>query len=139
MASTALWTTQYFTPIKIRMLLAKQYLIPTLLYGCELFSNCDFLYKRKLNVTYNNIDHVSEYAKQFFNMSFDNLLNFRTVTLLQKIISEEGPIYLHDTIVLMRSSRLKQIIIKNISTFYTKGNFLISQSVFEILYLSILD
>ena len=34
-----LWQTQSFTPVKIRMLLAKTYLIPTVLYGCELFVN----------------------------------------------------------------------------------------------------
>ena len=36
-----LWMTQYFTPIHIRMLLAKTYLLPTHIYGCELFASCD--------------------------------------------------------------------------------------------------
>ena len=46
-----LWMTQYFTPIPIRMLLAKTYLLPTLIYGCELFASCDAVSRRRLNVT----------------------------------------------------------------------------------------
>ena len=30
-----LWSVQYFTPLNIRLLLAKTYLIPSLTYGCE--------------------------------------------------------------------------------------------------------
>ena len=68
-----LWTTQYFTPFKIRMLLAKTYLIPTLFYSCEIFANCDTISNRKINVAYNNIaryvfstkrfEHISIYSK----------------------------------------------------------------------------
>ncbi|XP_059225793.1 uncharacterized protein LOC131997928 [Stomoxys calcitrans] len=37
----ALWATQSVTPLRIRSLLAKTYLVPGILYGCELFANCD--------------------------------------------------------------------------------------------------
>lgn len=83
-----LWCSQWFTPFTIRMLLAKTYLVPTLLYGCELFAYCNSDAKRKLNVTYNNIaryifglrrfDSVSEYSKQIFGVSFENLLICRS-------------------------------------------------------------
>ena len=70
----AMWTTQNFTAIKIRMLLVKQFLIPTLLYGCEFFSNCDFLRKRKLNVTYNNF---ARYLYVFELKRFDHVQNMQ--------------------------------------------------------------
>ena len=40
---------------KTRILIAKTYLIPCLLYGSELFGNCDSSSKRKLNVLFSNI------------------------------------------------------------------------------------
>ena len=77
-----LWMTQYFTPIHIRMLLAKSYLLPTLIYGCELFASCDAVSRRRLNVTFNNSARyvfgikrncsISHYAKQIYNITFDN-------------------------------------------------------------------
>ena len=50
-----LWPLQRILPFKIKMLIAKSYLIPVLLYGNELFSSCDSECKRKLNVLYNDI------------------------------------------------------------------------------------
>ena len=46
--------TQSFTPFNIRMLLAKAYIIPILLYGCELSASMD-----SVNVTYNNVARYS--------------------------------------------------------------------------------
>lgn len=37
-----LWHSQHFTPINTRILLAKTYILPNLLYGCELFANTDY-------------------------------------------------------------------------------------------------
>ena len=50
-----LWQTQYFVPRNIEFLLAKTYIMPGLLYGCELFGSSDSVIKRKLNVIFNNI------------------------------------------------------------------------------------
>ncbi|XP_059219737.1 protein sidekick-2-like [Stomoxys calcitrans] len=50
-----LWITHSYTPIEVRTLLAKMFLIPGLIYGCELFANCDSLSQRKLNVVFNSI------------------------------------------------------------------------------------
>ena len=108
-----LWTTQYFTPFKIRMLLAKTYLIPTLLYSCEIFANCDTISNRKINVAYNNIaryvfnikrfDHISIYSKEMLGMSLNNFLNFRTITLIHKIISDKEPTYLYHKLTFTKS------------------------------------
>ena len=49
-----LWMTQNFTPIHIRMLLAKTYLLPTLIYGSELLASNDAVNRRRLNVTFDN-------------------------------------------------------------------------------------
>ncbi|XP_075157774.1 uncharacterized protein LOC142231041 [Haematobia irritans] len=37
----ALWVTHSYTPVNIRLLLAKSLLLPGLIYGSELFANCD--------------------------------------------------------------------------------------------------
>lgn len=34
-----LWTMQHFTPLRIRILMVKIYVMPSLLYGCEIFVN----------------------------------------------------------------------------------------------------
>ena len=131
-----LWTTQYFTPFKIRMLLAKTYLIPTLFYSCEIFANCDTISNRKINVAFNNIaryvfnikrfDHISIYSKEMLGMSLNNFLNFRTITLIHKIISDKEPTYLYHKLTFTKSNRINQIIHK-------KYKYL----VFGILYLQI--
>ncbi|XP_075155838.1 uncharacterized protein LOC142229184 [Haematobia irritans] len=36
-----LWVNHSYTPVNIRLLLAKSLLIPGLIYGSELFANCD--------------------------------------------------------------------------------------------------
>ena len=56
-----LWVTKSFTPINIRMLLAKTYLLPTLLYGCEIYANCDKYTSYQLNRLCNDI------ARYIFN------------------------------------------------------------------------
>ena len=95
--------TQYFTPIHIRMLLAKTYLLPALIYGCELFASFDAVSRRRLNVTFNNIAQcvfgikgnisISHYAKQIYNITFDNLMKCRVLLLLHRIVYNRQPLY----------------------------------------------
>lgn len=115
-----LWITQYFTPQKIRMLLAKTYLLPILLYGCEIFANCDITFKNKLNVMFNNIaryvfglkrrDHVSNFSKQIYGITFNKYLEFKTLLFLHKIIFTKEPIYLHNILKFTRSNRINNLI-----------------------------
>lgn len=117
----SLWSTHYLIPLKIRSLLAKTYLVPGLIYGCELFSKCDSESQRKLNVLYNNIvryvyglrrfDHISAYASSLFGVSFESLLKIKTLTLMHKIIYTGKPQYLYSQIRLARSPRGKRLII----------------------------
>lgn len=110
-----LWVSHYYTPIHIRMLLAKSYLMPTLLYGCEIFANCDYIHRRKLNTLFNNItryvfglkrtDRTSIFSIKIYNISFDNLLKLKCLTLLHKIIFMREPKYLYDKLVFTRSLR----------------------------------
>ena len=79
-----LCATQKFTPFKIRMLLAKSFLLPTLLYGCELYANCDSSDKSKLNKIFNNITRYVFCLRKFDHvscifLSFDELLKFRVI------------------------------------------------------------
>ena len=131
-----LWSVQYFTPVRIRVLLAKSYLIPSLTYGCELFSSCDSLSRRKLEVLYNNIvryvyglkrvDHVSAYSKLLYGVSFDNLLKIRTTTFLHKIIFTKKPNYLYSKLKFAKSTRGKNIIIPKFRCLVSEWHFFIS-------------
>lgn len=115
-----IYSTQQYTPIRIRLMLAKSFLVPKLIYGCELFSSCSNEMFRKLNVTYNNVaryvfglsrrDHVSEFAKLLFGVSFENLMKIRTLTSLHKIITTKNPEYLYNHIRFAASLRGCRII-----------------------------
>lgn len=116
----SLWCSQWFTPFSIRMLLAKTYLAPTLLYGCELFAFCGYNDRRRLNVTFNNIaryvfglgrrDSVSAFSGQIYGVSFDNLLICRALIYLHKIVYTRCPSYLFEKLTFMRSSRGHRIV-----------------------------
>lgn len=115
-----LWVTQYFTPLRVRKVLAKAYLIPGLLYGCEIFSNCDSTSKKKLIVLYNNIiryvyglkrrDGVSLFSKSLYGVSFENLLNIKVLMFMHKIIYTGKPEYLANKLIFARSRRGRQLI-----------------------------
>lgn len=110
-----LWTSQSFTPLKIRQLLAKTYLMPSLLYGCEVFSNCDSTSRRKLNTVFNNIcryvygigrySHISQFSIQLYGISFDNLFKLKALVLLHKIVYLKQPPYLFHRLNFARSNR----------------------------------
>lgn len=114
-----LWQTQHCTPLKIRALLAKTYLVPILIYGCELFASCDTRSRRKLNVMFNNIvryvyglkkyDRVSQFASQLYGINFDNLLKIRVLIFLHKIIYTNQPEYLYERLDILRSNRCKRL------------------------------
>lgn len=116
----SLWRTQYFTPQNIRVLLVKSYIMPGLLYGCELFASCDSVSKQKLNVIFNNViryvhslkrfDHVSNFSHSLYGVSFENLLNIRTLAFLHKIIYTGKPSYLYQRIQFNRSNRGRKIV-----------------------------
>lgn len=131
-----LWSTQSFIPIEIRMLLAKTYLVPTLLYGCELFTNCDSTSMRKLRVAFNSItryiyglrrfDSISHYAKQVFGVSFEFLLQCRSLIYLHKIIYTRQPKYLYDRLIFLRSNRGNRIKQQRYRTELSKQHFYIN-------------
>lgn len=116
----SLWNAQYFTPISIRTLLAKTYLLPTLLYGCELFANTDGESIARLNGAFNAViryvyglrkyDHISPFVKKLFNVNFFDLLKIRALILLHKIIYTHEPSYLYNRLRFTRSSRTNDLI-----------------------------
>ena len=130
-----LWSQQSSTPFKIRLLLCKTYLVPTLLYGCELFASCDALHKHKLRVLFNNIaryvfkrrrfDSISGFSRQLFGMSFDNLLKFRTLCFLYKVIYFKSPIYLFNRLRFARSNRGRLLIPPRYSYNFSEHQFYI--------------
>lgn len=130
-----LWAVKYSTPLKIRMLLAKTYLIPVLLYGCEIYANCDSTDSRKLKVAYNNIARyiynksnrvsISAYSYQINQMNFDNLLKFRNLIFLHKIITSKQPIYLYTRIKFARSTRGRKLLQHRFKTLLSQRQFYI--------------
>lgn len=115
-----LWATQSYTPQRIRLLLAKTYIMPSLLYGCELFACCDSISRTKLNRLFNNIcryvyrlrkyDHISSYTGRLYGVSLDNLFKIRALVLLHKIIYLKLPPYLFFRINFNRSNRGRLLI-----------------------------
>ena len=111
-----LWAVIDSTPFTIRMQLAKMFLIAVLLYGSEIFVNCDTDDRRKLNLAYNNIaryvfingrrDHISQFSYRVFEIIF----YIKCLIILHKIITLEQPIYLFRRIKFARSNRGKKII-----------------------------
>lgn len=111
----ALWSTQAYTPQRIRLLLAKAYIMPTLFYGCEVYSSCDSRSSRRLNVVFNNIcryvygigkyEHISNFNTKLYGMPLDSLFKFRVLQLLHKIIYAKTPPYLFDRLRFTISNR----------------------------------
>lgn len=130
-----LWTTQYLTPLNIRILLAKTYLIPSLLYGCEVFANLDSTTKKKLTVTYNSIlryvfnlrkyDHISAFEKRLFGVNIIDLLEIRTLLLFHKILFTCEPKYLFNRLVPTRSRRYNDMIQIRYRTSFSEHHFYI--------------
>lgn len=129
----ALWSTQFIIPMKTRILIAKTYLIPSLLYGCELFANCDSDSKRKLNVLFNNIcryvynlsryDHISVAAKGLYGVTFENLLNIRVLLFMHRIINKRKPSFLFDRLRFVQSPRNRNIIIPRHRYLFSEWQF----------------
>lgn len=115
-----LWPTQYYTPLKTRLMLAKTLIIPILIYGCEVYCNCDYNSRRKLNVAYNSIaryiyglkryDRISSFSKAIYNLSFDNLIRYKTLVLLFTIMHTHQPCYLFARLQMSSSIRSQQLI-----------------------------
>lgn len=110
-----LWATQRITPLRTRMILAKTLLIPVLLFGCEIFSNCDYEHMRRLNVVYNGVaryiygrrryDHISSFSKSIHGFTLENLFAFRTLIMLHNVMQTRQPPYLYNKIRFPRSTR----------------------------------
>lgn len=131
-----MFAAQHYTPIKTRLLLAKTLIIPILTYGCEIFSSCSYQSKRKLTVAFNNTaryifglrryDHISEISNHILNMSFENMLNFRTLTLLADILLSQTPRYLFDRIRRTSSVRSLQLINPRYSSLTSERQFYVN-------------
>ena len=110
------------THFVISMQLARTYLIPVLLYECEIFVNCDCNDNRKLNLAFNNIakyvfqkrlcDYISQLAYQILSIKFDNPLKIKCLIFLHKTVYTEQSKYLFSRIKFARSYRGKNIIIQ---------------------------
>lgn len=129
----SLWATQSYTPLNIRLLLAKSYIIPGLIYGCELFANCDSASKHRLNVIFNNIVRyvyglrrftpTSSFSSNIYGVSFDCLLKIRVLLFIHKIIYTKTPKYLSDKIRFAKSNRGKKLILPRHQSLVSEWQF----------------
>lgn len=130
-----LWATQYCTPLRIRILLAKSYLIPSLIYGCELFAKCDASSKRRLNVAYNCIiryvfglkrhSRISMFSSLLYGFSFENLLKLRVLVFLHKIIYSRQPDHLFNKLSFAHNCRGKRIRTMSYRTLMSQWQFFV--------------
>ena len=131
----SLCATQHHTPQKIRLLLAKTYLLPKLMYGCELFANLDHVCLSKMRVLCNNItryvfdrkryESVSLFSSQLYGPSLKCFLNSKSLILMHKIIYTKEPAYLFEQLSFLRSERHNNL--TNI-----RYNYLISERHFFV-------
>lgn len=131
----SLWSTHSFLPVAVRKMIAKSIIMPHLLYGAEIYCNSDSIISRRLNVVFNNItryvyglrkyDRVSTYSFELYGMSFDNLLKFRTLIMLHKIVNNRQPLHLFQRLNFTQSARNNMII-------PIRHNFLLSERQFFI-------
>ena len=130
-----LWAVKCSTAFRIRMLLAKTYLIPVLLYGYEIYASCNANDLRKSKVVYNNIpryicnwgirDSITEFSYQISYMCFENLLKFKSLIFLHKIIYTAQPNYLYKAISFDRSARGLVLIQRKYKTAFSERQFFI--------------
>lgn len=110
-----LWNVQQCLPTTTRQMIAKSCLMPVLLYGCELFAQCDSEHKHKLNVLFNSIarfvfgrkrhESISAYAKSLYDVCFNDLIQIRSLIFLHKIVYTKTPPYLYQRLHFSRSTR----------------------------------
>ncbi|XP_075149584.1 uncharacterized protein LOC142223585 [Haematobia irritans] len=115
-----LWTSQSYTPLNIRILLVRTYILPTLLYGAEIFAGCEANSKKKLQTTFNNairyifglrkFDHISSFSLQVLKMPWEKYLEYKSLIFLHKIIYTRNPSYLYNRLQFARSCKGKNII-----------------------------
>jgi len=132
----ALWKTQRLVPENIRLLIAKTYILPTLFYGVEVFSDCDSNAKNRLRVAFNDVaryiyvkkrgEHITALANQILGMPLNCFLQYRTLIMLHKIISLHKPSYLYDRLEFTQSLRAKNIITKRFTYSSSEKQFYIS-------------
>jgi len=130
-----LWSTQGYTPQHIRMLIAKTCLLPTLLYGSEIFANADSRSIQRLQVAFNNITRyvfnlrrrssIANFSDKLLDMSLCKFLDFKVLVLLQKCICLKEPSYMCEKIEFLRSSR--NVLVRNI-----RFNALVSERQFYV-------
>lgn len=131
-----LYQTQHLTPVHIRTLLAKTFIMPKLLYGCEIFSSCDSVGTRKLTAAFNAViryvyglkryDGTSQYSKSLYGVNFGDLLKIKTLIFLHKIIYTKEPEYLYRRLRFASSQRGKALIYTLRRSLISDWHFIVS-------------
>ena len=78
-----------------------------------MFPSCDSVSRRRLRVTYNAIARymlISHFARLISNVTFENLMNSRTLIFLHKFIYKRQPPYLYEILIFSwRENRINSI------------------------------
>jgi len=109
-----------FTPFEVRSRLAKQLLMPILMYANVVYCKPDSASSHKIQVAFNSVvryvfnldslEHVSEYTVKFLNCTFENYCEITNLVFLYKLIDCKTPNYLFEKICFLRSCRSNKIL-----------------------------
>jgi len=90
---------------EVRLLIGKVILMPTLLYGIEIFGNCDALDMRTLTVAFNLIvryvfnlrlfEHVSDLTYNILELNLTSWIELRTLIFFHTIVTGGEPKYIY--------------------------------------------
>ena len=110
-----------FLSIDVKLKLVKSYIVPIILYGCELFSNMTSDSHKRLKVAFNSCtrfifgkkrhERISQYSKQVLGCSIFTLIKYRTLLFLRNIVIDKEPEYLFCKLRFGRGSRTIPLII----------------------------
>ena len=118
------------TPFEIRWKLAKSLIVPLFQYCDVLYSSCNAMLLKKVNVAFNSViryvqgltkyDHITQYNKTLLNCTFFNFMKYRHCCLVFKIW-QNGPPYLADLFRRGQSVRTNNFI-----TLFNRSNIMMN-------------
>ena len=116
-----LWYAALFLQWDLKLKLVRNFIIPFITNGANVYGLLDSTSLKKLQLAINNCarfiynkrkyDHITKESLSILNMTLPAYLNLRNLLLIHKIIHNKSPQYLYDALNFARSTRTHNIII----------------------------
>ena len=107
--------TAHFTPLKTKLLLVKQLILPTITYAEIVYSSLDSRSMHKLKVAFNfatryvynlkRFESVSDFVISILGCTVETYIKFRNCIFMHKLINTKSPVYLYNKLQLSQSNR----------------------------------